>query len=76
MVSITGRGKDTIAPELFQVYQYFGDDDIIKYRYQHLELGTHKKLQVIDDINPLTFEFPSSFQDKTIMSLNGPHHYM
>lgn len=43
----------------------------IIYNYRHYEVNTHKILIDIINIDPLTFEFPNSYENKTIVLICG-----
>jgi hypothetical protein len=73
MVSITGLAglKKLKTPELFQIYQINTYGDKIIYNYRHYEVNTHKILIDIIDIDPLTFQFPNSYENKTMVLIYG-----
>jgi hypothetical protein len=70
MISIIGASGDIFAPELFQVYQRRDGT----YQYRHLEAGTHKTLDEIDNIDVQKFEFPHHCRGKSIQLLHGVDH--
>jgi len=73
MLSITGLAglRKLKTPELFQIYQMNIDGGEIIYNYRHYEVNIHKILIDILNIDPLTFEFPNSYENKTILLICG-----
>jgi hypothetical protein len=71
MISITGKGKNTYSPELFQISHDFYENE---YIFTHFEVGTHKILQDFV-INPMTFQLDNSFYNRgyTIELLYGEY---
>jgi hypothetical protein len=63
MVSITNYGNNPDAPELFQIY-HLRDGT---YMYRHLAIGTHKVLEEIANVDPLSLKL----EGKTIELLHG-----
>lgn len=72
MLSITGLIGKQRTPELFQIYQIHNDFSIKPtYHFRHYEVDTHNILTNINNIDPVTFEFPYSYENKTISLIYG-----